>query len=105
MTEKTWNRTRIVRTALSGGAGALVGTLAEKTFEAITNINIADGLLEVGGALWCMARANRDILPELIDKVRAMFGKEPGGLSQAEWEQFCTQYPEYAETIKRYATL
>lgn len=101
----TWDRRRMTKTAVGGGLGFLAGTVVEHLIEGVTGLNIADGLLEVVGTVAGMARANADILPELLDQVRAMFGKEPGGLTKQEWDEFCRRYPQYADTVKRYAEL
>ena len=105
MSNPTWDRKRIRKTALGGLGGYFVGSLAERVIEGVTGLDIANGLLETAGVIAGVIRANKDILPEMIDKVRQMFGKGPAGLTKEEWDEFCRRYPQYAETVRRYSGL
>lgn len=101
MSEIIWDGKRLGKTTLGG----LTGYLAEHVIEGLTGLNIADGLLEAAGVVAGIARANRDILPDVIDKIRLMFGKGPAGLTRQEWDEFCRRYPEYAEIVRSYQKL
>lgn len=105
MSEIIWDGKRVGKTALGGLTGYLAGSLAERVIEGLTGLDIADGVLEAAGVVAGVVRANRDILPDLIDKVRVMFGKGPAGLTRQEWDEFCQKYPEYAEIVRSYQRL
>lgn len=92
---------RLKRTMQQGAVGGIAGFIAERGLESLTGVDFVDGVLEVAGATLGIASANRDLVEAAYEGARRVTGKEPGKLSNDEWETVRARYPKAVGYLER----
>jgi hypothetical protein len=92
---------RLAKTAAFGGVGYLGGLLLERGLESITGLDFVDGLFAVAGSVLGAMYVNRDMVEAASRNMRVMFGKDPIYITEGEWKQFKSKYPETAKWLEK----
>jgi hypothetical protein len=92
---------RIKQTIKSGAFGGLAGYIVERGLEAATGVDFIDGVLEIAGATLGVAYANRDMVEVVYNSTKSLMGKEPGELTNEEWDQVRARYPKAVEYLEK----
>jgi len=92
---------RLPRTLGGSVIGGLGGFLTEKLVQAATGLDIADGALEILGAVVGVVRANQDLLQALNEEVAHITGKNLDELSERDWEKLRLKYPSVVQKLEK----
>ncbi len=92
---------RLHASATQGIIGGIAGFIVERGLESATGMDFIDGVLEIAGATLGVAFANRDMITQAYESVVESTGKEPGDLTESEWEDVRSKYPRAVEYLER----
>lgn len=92
---------RLNQSAKQGIIGGIAGFIIERGLESATGMDFIDGVLEIAGATLGVAFANRDLITHAYDSIVESTDKEPGEMSEAEWEDVRSKYPRAVEYLER----
>lgn len=92
---------RIIPTIKQGAIGGIAGFIVERGLESATGMDFIDGVLEIAGTTIGIANANRDLVKQAYDLTLQRFEKEPGKVTDEEWDELRGEYPKVVEYLEK----
>ncbi len=95
------NLNRLKKSVTQGALGGLAGFIVERGLESAVGVDFVNGVFEIAGATLGIMNANKDLIQLAYDSSVKVTGKEPGDLTETEWEQVREKYPKAVEYLER----
>jgi len=92
---------RFKKSVTQGAIGGLAGFIVERGLETAVGVDFVNGVFEIAGATLGIMNANKDLIQLAYDSAVKVTGKEPGDLTDSEWEQVRDKYPKAVEYLER----